>query len=242
LLWLLLTLLVVGVGVTVFLGQQTVPHAPTEPPAVATDSHRVPLLVIATNEVLDAVLERVSDTVRRLELPLDTPLVPARVLRFETKPVLAGRPSSLRSEVKYDGGYEFRHQDGIVYELRTPHSRREQVSQETGSNQGRVKGESFKEGMELAGPILRRALRRLDYRDVSVIGDNPMVMRWFDWIDPSPSIGSWHGEPVCAAELSSWRGGCRQRIPQTVRLLARSVRCAGPGPPHEWDDLGQPIR
>jgi hypothetical protein len=144
------------------------------------------LLVIATNEVLDAVLERVSDTVRRLELPLDTPLVPARVLRFETKPVLAGRPSSLRSEVKYDGGYEFRHQDGIVYELRTPHSRREQVSQETGSNQGRVKGESFKEGMELAGPILRRALRRLDYRDVSVIGDNPMVMRWFDWIDPSP--------------------------------------------------------
>jgi hypothetical protein len=89
---------------------------------MVAESSLKPDLEIATNTVLADVLASVSDTVKRLEMPLATPLDPGKVKSFQTGPVLAAVPSSLRSILKYEGGYEFGHQDSIVYELRTPDS------------------------------------------------------------------------------------------------------------------------
>lgn len=127
--------------------------------------------IIDTNSVLETVLASASDTVERLRLPLALPLDRGKVTSFTTGPVLMGRPSSLRSILQYEGGYEFRHQDSIVFELKTPGA-------EPGEPGGDVppmprNREAFIANAELTRLTLKQALVRLGHTNIAFMDTNP---------------------------------------------------------------------
>jgi len=146
-----------------------------------------PRLAIDTNAVLGDVLASISDTVERLELPLATPLTSDKVLRFETRPVLPGRPSSLRSELVYEGGYEFRHQDSIVFELRTPDSIRKSDMARIPFVRLGYNHDLLQTNILFARLTFKAALRRLGHANLALLDKDPSVLdRWADWMDSSP--------------------------------------------------------
>ena len=146
-----------------------------------------PRLEIDTNAVLGDVLASISDTVKRLKLPLATPLTSDKVLRFGTRPVLLGRPSSLRSELVYEGGYEFRYQDSIVFELRTPDSIRKSDVPRIPSVRPSYNHHTLQTNILFARLTFKAALRRLGHTNLALLDKDPSVLdRWADWMDSAP--------------------------------------------------------
>jgi hypothetical protein len=185
-----------SVGLAIFCLLRITPEPTTDATDRVTTSPIHPHLEIDTNAVLVDVLESVSDTVARLKLPLATPLTPDKVRSFETRPVLLGRPSSLRSELVYEGGYEFRHQDSIVFELRTPDSIRKSAVPGIPSLRPGFDRDTFRTNVLLAQSTFKAALRRLGHTNLALLDTDPSVLdRLSDWIDSSPPrwFLTWYG-------------------------------------------------
>jgi hypothetical protein len=146
-----------------------------------------PGLGIDTNAVLVDVLAGISDTVRRLKVPLATPLTTDKVMSFETRPVLKGRPSSLHSELIYEGGYEFRHQDGILLEFRAPDSVRKSDVVRIPSARPGYSRETVWTNIQHARLISKAAFRRLGHTNLALFDKDPYILdRWADWMDSDP--------------------------------------------------------
>jgi hypothetical protein len=127
--------------------------------------------IIDTNSVLETVLASASDTVKRLRLPLPLPLDLGKVTSFTTGPVLMGRPSSLRSILQYEGGYEFRHQDSIVFALKTPGAE----PGEPGADAPPMprNREAFFANVQLTRLTLKQALVRLGHTNTAFLETDP---------------------------------------------------------------------
>ena len=128
---------------------------------------------IDTNAVLDAVLASVSDTAQRLRLPLLLPLDRRKVTKFATFPVLAGRPSSLRSELEYEGGYEFRHQDSICYEFKSPENLAEMADREDQPAPIARDTEGIFANVESTRLVFKQALVRLGHTNTALLDQAP---------------------------------------------------------------------
>jgi hypothetical protein len=145
-----------------------------------------PRLAIDTNAVLRDVLAGVSDTVQRLKVPITTPLTAHKVVSFKTRPVLKGRPSSLRSELIYEGGYEFRHQDNIIFEFRAPDSFGESAAVGIPSVRPGYSRDTFWTNVHHAKSISKAAFRRLGHTNLALFDKEPSIRRLTEWTMSDP--------------------------------------------------------
>jgi hypothetical protein len=201
------TALLVGLAAIVLFGRRTARREPVVARAMVAESSIKPDLEIATNTVLADVLASVSDTVKRLEMPLATPLDPGKVKSFQTGPVLAAVPSSLRSILKYEGGYEFGHQDSIVYELRTPDSYKGP------SGPRKLPQAHYSPNTCLA--TFKWALSRLGHRNLAVLDDDPWIWGPLDWSESCP--------PRWILEWPDRKGATRDGMVATVEVDADTL-------------------
>ncbi|MCL4176588.1 MAG: hypothetical protein KJ072_02425 [Verrucomicrobia bacterium] len=184
-------------------------HSASEPKKVADKSvpaSRHAMVEIDTNAVLADVLASISDTVERLKVPLATPLVLDKVVSFETRPVLLGRPSSLRSELIYEGGYEFRHQDSIVFEFRAPDSIRKSAEVRIPVARAGYGRERLLADMAVARASFKADLRRLGHTNLSRLDKDPSLAdRLADWMDSDPPrwFLTWYGGAVVEMDAAT---------------------------------------
>jgi hypothetical protein len=89
--------------------------------------------------------------------------------------------------VAYEGGYEFRHQDSIVFELRTPDSIRKTAVPGIPSVRPGFERDAFRTNLLLAQLTFKAALRRLGHTNLTLFDTDPSVLdRWADWMESSP--------------------------------------------------------
>lgn len=188
--------LFIGVGVALSYRIWIAPQDLALAPGSTVQPLVHPRLEIDTNAVLGDVLASISDTVKRLKLPLATPMTSDKVLRFETRPVLPGRPSSLRSELVYEGGYEFRYQDSIVFEFRAPDSIRKSSEMRIPVARTGYGGERLLADMAVARASFKADLRRLGHTNLTLLDKDPSLAdRLADWLDSDPPhwFLTWYG-------------------------------------------------
>lgn len=165
---------------------------------------------IATNAVLLAVLMQASDVVKKLELPLTTPLEATNVQVFRLSAYPAPEDScNLSSYIVYAGGYEFWHDHGCINSFSTPDS----YLRDPGGRASRLSGEvRFSEAECLAKA--KEAIWRLGYTNVPLLNTQPHVTPpivrrgktipryFFDWIPPLEE-GEVQALPVVRVEVNA---------------------------------------
>lgn len=166
---------------------------------------------IATNAILLAVLMQASDLVKKLEVPLDTPLEVTNVQVFRVAVYPAPEDSTaLGCYVEYSG-YEFWHSHGRISGFCTPAS----YLRDPGGRASRLFGEvRFSEAECLAKA--KEAIAKLGYTNVSLLDSSPrttppIVWRgktipryFFEWIRPLGK-GEAQALPSATVEVNAGR-------------------------------------